>query len=43
LRDRVGDCWLLAFAAGIQAALVTFDKALYELARQQSRAAVLPG
>lgn len=38
----VGDCWLLAYATGIQAALVTFDKALYQLARQQSCSAVIP-
>jgi toxin-antitoxin system PIN domain toxin len=39
----VGDCWLLAFAAGTGAALVTFDRALYALARKQGHAAAIPG
>src|ERR1700726_2495966 len=30
----VGDCWLLAFAKGTHATLVTFDRALYEFARK---------
>jgi len=38
----VGDCWLLACAAEIDARLVTFDRALYELARKQNQPAVLP-
>ncbi len=38
----VGDCWLLAFAAGTGAALVTFDRALFEFARKQGHAAVIP-
>ncbi len=38
----VGDCWLLAFARGTQAALVTFDRALYEFARKQGHDAVIP-
>ncbi len=38
----VGDCWLLALAAGNQAALVTFDRALYEFARKQGHSAVIP-
>jgi uncharacterized protein len=36
----IGDCWLLAFAADIQATLVTFDRALYGLAGKQGHAAV---
>lgn len=38
----VGDCWLLAFAAGTGATLVTFDRALLELARKRGEAAVMP-
>jgi toxin-antitoxin system PIN domain toxin len=38
----IGDCWLLAFAAGIQATLVTVDRALYGLARKQGHSAVIP-
>jgi toxin-antitoxin system PIN domain toxin len=38
----IGDCWLLAFAAEIQATLVTFDSALYGLARKQGVAAAIP-
>lgn len=38
----VGDCWLLAFAMGINAALVTFDRGLYDLSRKQGHAAVIP-
>src|SRR5258708_36690810 len=37
----VGDCWLLAFAMGTQATLVTFDRALYEFAHKQVHAAVI--
>ena len=39
----VGDCYLLAFAKHSHAALVTFDKALYDLAGKQSHTAVIPG
>jgi len=38
----VGDCYLLAYAKQSDAALVTFDKALFELARKHACAAVLP-
>lgn len=38
----VGDCFLLAYAKELQATLVTFDKALYEFARKQSYASVIP-
>jgi uncharacterized protein len=38
----VGDCWLLAFAMGTQATLVTFDRALCEFARKQGHPAVIP-
>jgi hypothetical protein len=38
----IGDCWLLAFAAEIQATLVTFDRALYGLAKKQGHAAAIP-
>jgi toxin-antitoxin system PIN domain toxin len=38
----IGDCWLLAFAAEVQATLVTFDSALHGLARKQGLAAVIP-
>jgi toxin-antitoxin system PIN domain toxin len=38
----VGDCWLLAFAAGAGAELVTFDKALFNFARKWRQAAVMP-
>jgi toxin-antitoxin system PIN domain toxin len=38
----VGDCWLLAFAQATNSCLVTFDQALYNLARQQGNAAVQP-
>jgi toxin-antitoxin system PIN domain toxin len=40
---QVGDCWLLAFAAGAPAALVTFDRALYDFARKQGHSALIPG
>jgi toxin-antitoxin system PIN domain toxin len=39
----VGDCWLLAYAEAVQARLVTFDKALFEVARKQGNRAVVPG
>lgn len=38
----VGDCWVLAFATGTGATLVTFDKALHDFARKQGYAALLP-
>lgn len=38
----IGDCWLLAFAADVQATLVTFDRALYSLAKKNGHAAVVP-
>jgi toxin-antitoxin system PIN domain toxin len=38
----VGDCWLLAYAEGVQAQLVTFDQALCELARKQGCRAIMP-
>jgi uncharacterized protein len=38
----VGDCFLLAYARELQAALVTFDRALYEFARKQGHATVIP-
>jgi predicted nucleic acid-binding protein len=39
----IGDCWLLAYAMGIDARLVTFDRALNELAKKQGHPAVIPG
>jgi predicted nucleic acid-binding protein len=39
----IGDCYLLAFAKESRATLVTFDKALLNLARKQDCAAILPG
>ena len=38
----VGDCWLLAFAAGSGARLVTFDRGLFDFARKRGQAAVMP-
>jgi len=38
----VGDGWLLAFASGASATLVTFDRALNELARRNGHASVIP-
>lgn len=38
----VGDCFLLAYAKDLQAALVTYDRALHEFARKQGNAAVIP-
>ena len=38
----VGDCFLLAYARELQAALVTFDRALHEFARKQGHATVIP-
>jgi len=39
----VGDCYLLAYAKHSHAALVTFDRALYDLAGKQDYSAVTPG
>jgi toxin-antitoxin system PIN domain toxin len=39
----VGDCWLLAFAEAAQARLVTFDRALWQVAQKQGNRAVIPG
>jgi uncharacterized protein len=39
----IGDCYLLAYAKHSRAALVTFDKALYQLAGKQGATAVIPG
>jgi hypothetical protein len=38
----VGDCWLLAFAAGAGAELVTFDKALFDFGRKWGQPVVMP-
>jgi len=38
----VGGCWLLAFAAGAGAKLVTFDKALFDFGRKWGQAVVTP-
>ena len=38
----IGDCWLLAFAADIQATLVTFDIALCGHAKRLGQPAVIP-
>jgi toxin-antitoxin system PIN domain toxin len=38
----IGDCYLLAYAKHSRATLVTFDKALHDLARKQHCAAVEP-
>jgi toxin-antitoxin system PIN domain toxin len=38
----VGDCYLLAYAKHSHAALVTFDRALYDLTRKQDHSAVIP-
>ena len=39
----VGDCYLLAYAKQSHASLVTFDKALYDLAAKEGYSAVIPG
>jgi len=39
----IGDCYLLAYARGSQAVLVTFDAALHAQARRQGHPAVIPG
>ena len=38
----IGDCYLLAYAKHSRATLVTFDRALHDLARKQHCAAVEP-
>lgn len=38
----VGDCYLLAYAKASQATLVTLDRALFDFARKQGNAAVVP-
>jgi toxin-antitoxin system PIN domain toxin len=38
----VGDCYLLAYAKQSHAALVTFDRALYDLAAKEGYSAVIP-
>lgn len=38
----VGDGWLLAFARGTQATLITFDRGLYEFARKQGHDVAMP-
>jgi toxin-antitoxin system PIN domain toxin len=38
----LGDCWLLACASGIDATLVTFDRALYDYSRKQGCLSVTP-
>jgi toxin-antitoxin system PIN domain toxin len=38
----IGDCWLLAYSMGINATLVTFDRALHKLARKQGGSAITP-
>ncbi len=38
----VGDCYLLAYAAELHAALVTFDRALHRQAREYGYACVIP-
>lgn len=38
----VGDCWLLAFATEIDATLVTFDRALYDLSQKHGHSVVIP-
>jgi toxin-antitoxin system PIN domain toxin len=38
----VGDCYLLAFAKASNATLITFDKALFDLARKHRCPAALP-
>lgn len=38
----VGDCWLLASARELHATLVTFDRALRDLAAKQGHSAVIP-
>jgi hypothetical protein len=39
----VGDCYLLAYAKETGSTLVTFDRALYNLARKENCTAIVPG
>jgi len=39
----VGDCYLLAYAKQSQATLVTFDRALFDVARNNGYAVIVPG
>jgi toxin-antitoxin system PIN domain toxin len=39
----IGDCYLLAYAREVDAQLVTFDRALLEVARRYGYSAVVPG
>jgi len=39
----VGDCYLLAYAKETGCTLVTFDRALYNLARKEHSLAIVPG
>lgn len=39
----VGDCYPLAHAQQSEATLVTFDRALYDFARKNGYAAIVPG
>lgn len=41
--NLVGDCYLLACARASHATLVTFDRALHDLAHQKGYAAIMPG
>jgi uncharacterized protein len=38
----VGDCWVLAFAAGTGATLVTFDRALHGFVRRRGHETAIP-
>jgi toxin-antitoxin system PIN domain toxin len=38
----VGDCWVLAYAAGTGATLATFDRALHDFARKRGQSSVMP-
>ena len=39
----VGDCYLLAYAKETGCTLITFDRALYNLARKEHGLAIVPG
>lgn len=41
-RKSIGDCWLMAFAIGVEASLVTFDRSLHDLAQKQGCEAIVP-
>ena len=41
--NRIGDCYLLAYASESDAPLVTFDRALLAFARKRGYSAILPG